>query len=294
MARDRGATSKSATRCGGRSAIRSTGRSVSIRPPVATSSAASASASRPEPPSGNGQPACADPSMTSAAAPLTGSVSDRIECAPPRRRGLEPGRPGTGARAGLSIGSPSSRSGPGARFEAATAERGTARGCRAAARATANQRLECPPVRVGVGTESSRGRVDIAFDQHRRPSSSGWPTLYGGSTQRRPCRARSRPAKNGEVLPKGWIALHTSWMTPGSVRSAERMPPPTASARSRSVTGRPARASSIAAARPFGPPPTTTASGAFIRRRAGGPARRSPRPARGSTSGRTRGAPAMT
>ena len=33
----------------------------------------------------------------------------------------------------------------------------------------ANQRLERPPVRVGVGTESGRGRFDIALDQHRRP-----------------------------------------------------------------------------------------------------------------------------
>ena len=33
----------------------------------------------------------------------------------------------------------------------------------------ANQRLERPPVRVGVGTETRRGRFDIALHQHRRP-----------------------------------------------------------------------------------------------------------------------------
>ena len=33
----------------------------------------------------------------------------------------------------------------------------------------ANQRLEGPPVRIGVGTEACRGGFDVALDQHRRP-----------------------------------------------------------------------------------------------------------------------------
>src|SRR5918998_2747695 len=49
-------------------------------------------------------------------------------------------------------------------------------------------------------------------------------------------------------------------MKPGSVSSAERVPPPTVSSASRTATERPFRASSTAAARPFGPEPTTTAS----------------------------------
>src|SRR3982751_6176894 len=49
-------------------------------------------------------------------------------------------------------------------------------------------------------------------------------------------------------------------MKPGSVRSSLRAPPPTVSAASMRSTEWPSRASSIAAARPFGPPPTTMAS----------------------------------
>ena len=49
-------------------------------------------------------------------------------------------------------------------------------------------------------------------------------------------------------------------MNPASVSSAERTPPPTADSASRTTTWRPARASVIAAASPFGPDPTTTAS----------------------------------
>ena len=46
----------------------------------------------------------------------------------------------------------------------------------------------------------------------------------------------------------------------GSVNALERNPPPRVSARSRTITERPARASEIAALSPFGPEPTTTAS----------------------------------
>jgi len=69
------------------------------------------------------------------------------------------------------------------------------------------------------------------------------------------------PMKNGEATPSGWIAEQTSCTNPGSVSSAERVPPPTESAASRTRTDSPARASAIAAASPFGPAPTTTASG---------------------------------
>ena len=62
----------------------------------------------------------------------------------------------------------------------------------------------------------------------------------------------------------GWIAEQTSWQKPGSVSSAVRIPPPTVSAASSTCTERPARASTIAAASPFGPAPTTTASASGI------------------------------
>src|SRR5918994_357281 len=56
------------------------------------------------------------------------------------------------------------------------------------------------------------------------------------------------------------MADPTSWTKPGRVSSAERAPPPTVSSASNTLTERPLRASSTAAANPFGPEPTTTAS----------------------------------
>src|SRR5215212_175463 len=56
------------------------------------------------------------------------------------------------------------------------------------------------------------------------------------------------------------MAEPRSCTKPGSVISAERVPPPTVSSASSTATDRPLRASSTAAARPFGPAPTTTAS----------------------------------
>src|SRR5687768_4633910 len=58
----------------------------------------------------------------------------------------------------------------------------------------------------------------------------------------------------------GWMPEHTSCRKPGSVSSAVFVPPPTVSAASRTRTDLPLRASSTAAARPFGPAPTITAS----------------------------------
>src|SRR5438094_5762792 len=53
-------------------------------------------------------------------------------------------------------------------------------------------------------------------------------------------------------------------MKPGSVNSAERVPPPIVSRASMTQTEQPSRASSMAAARPFGPDPTTTASKSIV------------------------------
>jgi hypothetical protein len=48
-------------------------------------------------------------------------------------------------------------------------------------------------------------------------------------------------------------------MKPGSVNSADRVPPPICDAASKIVVRYPARVSSIAAVRPLGPDPMTTA-----------------------------------
>src|SRR5262249_7205942 len=57
----------------------------------------------------------------------------------------------------------------------------------------------------------------------------------------------------------GRMAAHRSWTKPGRVNSKERAPPPGCSSASSTATDHPARATVIAAARPFGPAPTTTA-----------------------------------
>ena len=53
------------------------------------------------------------------------------------------------------------------------------------------------------------------------------------------------------------MAEQTSCMNDGRVSSAERTPPPIELLPSKTETEQPARANSIAAARPFGPDPTT-------------------------------------
>jgi hypothetical protein len=82
----------------------------------------------------------------------------------------------------------------------------------------------------------------------------------GGWTISSPCSPRGSARKNGDPGTNGWIDEQTSWTKPGSVSSAERTPPPMVSSASRTSIRRPARASVIAAAKPFGPEPTTTAS----------------------------------
>ena len=117
-------------------------------------------------------------------------------------------------------------------------------------------------VRVAVAAQPAGRLVDVAAEQDRGAVVERVAERRRRSIQRRPCAARAgwRSAKNGEIRPKTWIELQTSWTKPGSVSSAERDPPPGSSAASRTVTRRPARASVIAAASPFGPEPTTTAS----------------------------------
>ena len=60
------------------------------------------------------------------------------------------------------------------------------------------------------------------------PSSNGCASSAGELDpleRRAPRAAASR--RNGEATASGWIAEQTSWTNPGSVSSADRMPPPT-------------------------------------------------------------------
>src|SRR6185312_15036394 len=96
------------------------------------------------------------------------------------------------------------------------------------------------------------------------PSSSGCASISGGVIQRNPCASSGKVRKNGDAIASGWTAEQMSWTNPGKVSSAERTPPPIVGSASSTSTFRPARAISIAAARPFGPDPITIASGWFI------------------------------
>src|SRR4051794_28301833 len=61
-------------------------------------------------------------------------------------------------------------------------------------------------------------------------------------------------------MPSGCTLEQVSCTNPGAVRVSDRMPPPGVSAASYTTTDNPARASTIAAASPFGPAPTTITS----------------------------------
>ena len=84
--------------------------------------------------------------------------------------------------------------------------------------------------------------------------------MIGGSIHSSPCPASGSVRKSGEATANGWIAEQTSWTKPGRVSGAERAPPPIVSSASKTTTLQPACASTMAAARPFGPDPTTIAS----------------------------------
>src|SRR5262249_25786843 len=92
------------------------------------------------------------------------------------------------------------------------------------------------------------------------PSSTGCASIAGGSTHSTPWAASGTVRKNGETTAIGWTAEQTSCRQPGRVSASDRQPPPTVSAASTTLTDRPAFASTIAAARPFGPAPITMAS----------------------------------
>src|SRR3954447_9427482 len=66
-------------------------------------------------------------------------------------------------------------------------------------------------------------------------------------------------ANTGDAAAAGYTEENVSCWNPGSVSASVRTAPPGVSAASSTVTGRPARASRMAAASPFGPAPITTA-----------------------------------
>lgn len=61
-------------------------------------------------------------------------------------------------------------------------------------------------------------------------------------------------------MPSGCMAEQMSWVKPGNVSSADRVPPPIVLLASNTITECPSRANVTAAASPFGPDPIMTAS----------------------------------
>src|ERR1039457_3281369 len=90
-----------------------------------------------------------------------------------------------------------------------------------------------------------------------RSSTTASPSSRGGGSW----AASGSCWKHGEQTARGCTAEQISWTNPGRVNSADRAPPPMVGAPSYTVTAWPARASTMAAARPFGPEPMTAARG---------------------------------
>ena len=122
--------------------------------------------------------------------------------------------------------------------------------------APSRARAGCISVAVGVarrgrGPPPSRRPSGAARRRCRRRAGARAGSRDGRTRAR--ARSSGRLRRNGEASASGWIAEQTSWRKPGSVSSAVRVPPPIVAAASSTSTERPAWASAIAAARPFGP-----------------------------------------
>ena len=87
------------------------------------------------------------------------------------------------------------------------------------------------------------------------PSSSGWASGASPWIQFRPWSANGSDEKKGEPAARGWTAEPKSCRNPGRVRGRVRHAPPGVGWASYTSTARPACASTMAPARPFGPEP---------------------------------------
>ena len=137
---------------------------------------------------------------------------------PPRRRrtGVPPSSPG---------GPRSSRSGPGSADGAGgTVSGDSSPSVRSKPASTIGRRAVASGPRRDRGPPRCRRASGAAAPA--RPPSSTWATGTSGRTHSRPWSSSGSDRRAGEPTPSGWMAEHTSWVTPGSVSSAERRPPP--------------------------------------------------------------------
>src|SRR5271156_4701441 len=93
------------------------------------------------------------------------------------------------------------------------------------------------------------------------PSSSGWASAAEGQIQCKPASASGKVEKKGDATASGCTADPKSCTKPGRVSAADRVAPPATELASRTSTEKPARARTMAAAKPFGPAPTIVAVG---------------------------------
>ena len=108
--------------------------------------------------------------------------------------------------------------------------------------------------------EAGGGRIDRALRHYIRAVVEWMRQRRGRLHPVQAVVGSGNVVKKGESTVSGWTAEHTSWRNPGSVRAADRAPPPTVSLPSTTSTVRPLCAMAIPADRPFGPAPTTSAS----------------------------------
>ena len=240
----------------------STVRPVSISPPSERRYDASASAIACEPPRGSGQPT-AWPSIarTSPNDAVAGGLErehrvrgvageERAGALAVEARARKPGRRAQRRAARTAPSSIGCRGGRGPASVSVDELVGAAD--ERPEQALARPRRRSPrPAAVSASERSSTTAV---------PSSSGCASGAGGWIHSTPCSASGTERMNGEASRAGGSREQVSWRNPGSVSSSVRSPPPIVSRPSSTSTERPARASTIAAARPFGPEPTTIAS----------------------------------
>ena len=234
---------------------------VTMRPPSDSKYDARALAMACEPPRGMGQPTACPAAANSHPKAADPSASKRQQ----RVRGIA--RKKRARRFGAE-----QQPGQGRRRPNATAPRSAPSAMDGRARCSSGDWI------IGTSSRQRRPTVQLPGDMRRRPhhrrtqvsssdcastaadpSSSGCARGSGGWIHSRPCCARGKPAKAGELAAHGCTAEQTSCTNPGSVSSAERVPPPMVGCASNTVVRSPACARMMAAVRPFGPEPTTHA-----------------------------------
>ncbi len=261
-----GTTSRRTAPARGSSVSEPTHRPDSTSPPSRRSSPTSASVRRCAPPSTTGQPtACAAAPSTRPKAALAGDSRGAIPWAASAPNSARAGASRKASVARAAAGS--SAAGPNRAAETGwRGSRGTgpiAQGMtRSTSRATgATSARQAGPSRPSPAAVSSTSRWSSTARSGASRCAAGTAAWARRTSSGPDAAPAPRARKKGEMSAVATTVAHGSWTNPGSVRAADRRPPPGTAAPSMTRTATPARASVIAAASPFGPLPTTIACG---------------------------------